>query len=174
MKRLAFLAAVACLWDCALPGSGRAGMIDFSYNGSGIANVSGAGSFSFAGNLMTVALADLTSFTFSDTTTESGLTTTYSYGLANLTAFSATLSTGGLLTGLSLDTNDVAGSNPVFQSERFEVTSLDTDGAETVKNDGAVISTGTVTQTTAAEPATLTLLGLGVASLAGFTWRRRR
>jgi hypothetical protein len=31
MKRLAFLAAVACLWGCALPGTGRAGLLTLEY-----------------------------------------------------------------------------------------------------------------------------------------------
>jgi hypothetical protein len=31
MKRLAFLAVVACLWGCALPGTGRAGLLTLEY-----------------------------------------------------------------------------------------------------------------------------------------------
>jgi len=34
MRRLAFLAAVACLWGCALPGTGRAGLITYTVSGN--------------------------------------------------------------------------------------------------------------------------------------------
>src|SRR5262245_7448401 len=80
----------------------RAGVVTFMYAGSGAGvSTAGSGSFTFAGNPTTLARGDLTAFSFSQTTTEPFFgTSTFSYGLADLTAFAATLTPGGVLTAL--------------------------------------------------------------------------
>jgi hypothetical protein len=184
MKRFAVLAGVACLCSGVLTGTGRAGFIDFTYSGSEVGGTLtssvGSGSFTFADSPTTLTLADLTSFTFTQTATsqvDPSHPSTYNYALSDLTSFSATLTPGGLLTGLTLTTDAVGGSNLGFASESFQVTSLATGGAGTFRADvssGIQLTAGTVTQTVTPEPASLTLLGLGVASLASYAWRRRR
>jgi hypothetical protein len=137
MKRFALLAVVACLCGCALTGTARADRInvDFTYTGSGFNTpVNGTGSFSFASNLTTVTLSDLSSFNFSDTATVPppiAATYNFTYGLSDLTSFSANVSPGPSLTLLALATDFVAGTttNPSFphspnrlQSRRSEPT----------------------------------------------------
>jgi hypothetical protein len=41
MKRLAFAATIACLWGCALPGTGWADMITLSHTWTGTESVQG-------------------------------------------------------------------------------------------------------------------------------------
>jgi hypothetical protein len=180
MKRATLVLAVLALLLGGV-GQARAGMISFTYSGTdasgGPQTSSGSGSFSFADSPTSLGLGDLTSFTFSQTTIDPGTgTSTYDYSLSDLTAFKATLTTGGLLTGLNLTTDVIVGSNPDITSQSFVVTSLATNGASTFSLGGGHLQVGTVTPTTTAapEPASVTLLGLGSLGLLGYGWRRRK
>jgi hypothetical protein len=186
MKRLAFLAAVACLCAGALPGTGRAGFIvDFTYSGAGgFHTTTGSGSFSFANGLTTVGLSDLTAFSFTQTEVLGGKSGTFDYGLSDLTSFSATLGPGPTVTALSLASDFVAQSSGglLLIDESLSFTGLGTNEALILGNKPGVgiitASTGTVTitspTTATPEPASLTLLGMGAAGLLGYGWRRRQ
>jgi hypothetical protein len=171
--------ALAGLLALALATHAHAGFINFTYAGTGAGTATGSGSFSFADGLTKVTLADLTAFSFSQSTIFPGepVVPTFTYGLGNLTAFAATVGPGSTLTGLSLTTGLVVPNPPnnsqgtPFLSESFQVTSLATGGAST-SNPGVIFTTGTVTQGVPAPPTLL--LGLVGAGVTGFARLRRR
>jgi hypothetical protein len=162
-------------------GPAGAGMINFTYAGTGAGTATGSGSFTFADGLSTVTLADLTAFSFSQSTNFGDpVMPTFTYGLGNLTAFAATVSPGPTLTSLSLTTGNVF-PNPAhdsqgrtFAPEAFQVVSLATGGAGTV-SPGGIVTVGTVTQApVAAVPAPPTLTLAGLAGLIGLAYAGRR
>jgi hypothetical protein len=170
--------ALAGLLALALATHARAGFINFTYAGTGAGTATGSGSFSFADGLTKVTLADLTAFSFSQSTNfGDSVVPTFTYGLGNLTAFAATVGPGSTLTGLSLTTGLVVPNPPTdshgtpFLTESFQVTSLATGGAST-SNPGVIFTTGTVTQGVPAPPTLL--LGLVGAGVTGVARLRRR
>ncbi len=163
-------------------GQAGANTIMISYSGTGPGSVSmGLGSFSFADGLSTVNLSDLTAFSLSQSfNVGDSVVPEFRYGLGDLTAFSATLSAGQILTTLSLETGNVLG-NPAtdshgraFAPQAFKVTSLATGGASTLNlNIDTTITTGTVTQVSAV-PEPSTLITSGLAGLIGLAYAARR
>lgn len=153
--------------------------IDFSYTGSlpsPVISVAGSGSFSYSGSPSTLTLASLTAFTFTDTIIDGSQSSPFTYSLADLTSFAATLSGDTLLT-LSLQTGFESGTNG-FIPESFTVTNLGVGGAST---DSTVVpsSAGQVTETGSSsdaspvpEPSTLALFGSGILGLAGAARRK--
>ncbi|HMF77941.1 MAG TPA: hypothetical protein VK604_19960 [Bryobacteraceae bacterium] len=90
-------------------------------------SAAGAGAFSFADGLSTVGAGDLTAFRFSQTVFVGPSTSnpfigssTFEYGLADITGFSLTL-TGTTPTAFTLDTSAVAGNDPNFPLVSFAV-----------------------------------------------------
>jgi hypothetical protein len=184
IKRMATTAlALACL-----AGSARASVtVNFSYSGTPSGGFtldsSGTGSFTFADGLAAVGLADLTSFGFTQTVTDSrngDFLGTFTYGLSSLTSFSATVGPGPGLTGLGLTTGFVLPSPPGIAAESFTVSSLGTGGASTTLilgliSEAATAGTVTITsiETTAVpEPGTAAMLASGI-PIALMAWRRR-
>jgi hypothetical protein len=174
--------ALAGLLALALTTHARADFINFTYTGRGFGTATGSGSFSFADGLTKVTLADLTAFSFSQSTNFGDLIVpTFTYGLGNLISFTATIGPGSALTDLSLLTG-TALPNPLkdshgtrFASEFFQVFSLATNGAKT-SSTTENFTAGTVTQAAAAAvpaPPTL-LLGLVGAGVTGVARLRRR
>jgi hypothetical protein len=164
-------------------GPAGAGMINFTYAGTGVATATGSGSFTFADGLSTITLADLTAFSFSQSTNFGDpVVPTFTYGLGNLTAFAATVGPGSTLTSLSLTTGNVIGNPPTnaqgmhFQPQAFQVTSLATGAASTFNAiGGGPFTTGTAAQATpAAVPAPPTLTLAGLAGLIGLAYAGRR
>ena len=164
-------------------GHGRAGtIVDFSYSGRGGPDFAGlistgAGSFSFAGGLSFVGLKDLTSFTF---TLNENTPDTTTFGLSDLTSFSASVGPGPSLASLALATNTVQGSNQETEPREFIVSSLSSGGAATDYYfffQSFSLTSGTVTinsVTTAPEPSTFSLAGFGTLSVAAGCRCRRK
>ncbi|HTF71150.1 MAG TPA: PEP-CTERM sorting domain-containing protein [Edaphobacter sp.] len=163
----------------------HADTVDFSYTGSGPnVTATGSGSFVYSGSTSTLTLASLTGFTFTDTITQLVplASSSFTYSLADLTSFSATLSGDTLLT-LSLQTGFNFGTDPLFRAESFTVTNLGPGGSSThssIPDEGIFLtSTGQVTETGSAssvpsvpEPSTLALFGTGILGLAGAARRK--
>ena len=113
---------------------------------------------------------------------------TFTYALADLTSFSASVGAGPTLTGLSLTTDFVNPTTGPLGTlpESFTVTSLGTGGASISQKldlfghvQIGVITTGTVTitsPTSAVVPEPSSLVGgtLGAALALGYGWCRRR
>jgi hypothetical protein len=177
-KKARYLSSLLCLSVLSC-GIGRATTLTFAYSGgqSSIqASVLGTGSFTFATGLTSVGLADLTAFSFSQETTfldfslPGFVSSTFTYGLGDLTSFSLTLA-GNIPVAFTLDTVQVVGSNPAFLApESFGV--FDSASAGFVGFGSAPDAIGPVTFTTP-EPSTTALLALSGLLLGGF-WRARR
>jgi hypothetical protein len=152
--------------------------IDFSYTGAGkgIAVTAAVGSFTYNGTPSSLTLASLNAFNFA-VTLNNGDASTFTYFLADLTSFSATLS-GDILLTLSLQTDSTTGSDDTdLAPESFTVTNLGAGGAGTAF-DGFSATTGQVTETGSSsdapvpEPSTLALFGTGILSLVGVARRK--
>ena len=155
----------------------------------------GVGSFSFlppslVGQLTpqsgTFGLADLASFTLDTSTVftfsevnPSGFPSSgfFNYGLADLTAFSATFANGAL-TALSFDTNALSpistDGNGDFGLQSFRVTGLGPDGASTFNGDFQLLTSGQIEIAAVPEPETWALMIIGFGMVGGAVRARRR
>jgi hypothetical protein len=191
MKRLAFLAVVACLWGCALPGTGRAGIITYTetFKGTGslgtstfmdamvtltgtgdTANVTGT---AFIVNPLTATVKVAGVGTANFTTGTIGVLDEPGSGLAGFESgitegifvVDSSFASYGLTTAIGPVTNDLVfgafGATFSTDQGNFQITNFTSQGTFT-----ATLGTP--------EPASLTLLGLGGAALLGYGWRRRK
>jgi hypothetical protein len=176
IARVMLAAAVVGLL-AATAGPAHAGtIVSFSYSGRGggdngglISN--GTGSFSFPLGFSAVGLGNLTSFNF--TLTENTPDTT-TFGLSDLTSFSASLGPGPTVASLSLATGFVQGSALGSLKREFTISSLSFGGANSYYDLlGFAVSwtSGTVTinsiTTSVPEPSTFALAVLGALLVAG-------
>jgi PEP-CTERM motif len=201
VKILAALASVILAWSTAPL---QAATISFGYIGADrtaptivpgqgqlIRVTDGVGSFSFEppslmGQSRTFGLSDLVDFTL-DTSTlftfsqvnPSGFPSSgfFSYGLADLTSFSATFA-NGVLTALSFETNPLStissdgGAN--FGLQSFRVTGLGSDGASTFNGDFQLLTSGQLEIAAVPEPAAWALMIIGFGMVGGSLRTRRR
>jgi hypothetical protein len=172
MKRLAFLAVVACLGVAASSRPARANFVTYDIYQNGT-----------SGTL----LAEFTYTGFVNLSTSI-------FGITLTQAVSG-LGTGpGALEGILFSTSDpfpdieVNNENSIAVGGRLDAVptshefptspgtyTLDTSLSQVLDRHGIQINTpDTMVVTETPEPASLTLLGLGVAGIAGYGWRRRR
>jgi hypothetical protein len=177
-----------CVLACCLSVSAHADTIDFSYSGTSPYSTdpfTGTGSFSYTTTSTTVALADLTSFSFTLDLTDPNLTGVFTFDEASLTSFNATVNAGQLVS-LSLDTNyanavvTCKGLCSVFPEEFHIVASTgstcascpDPQGQEYKTSSGPVVQTNFAPPATVPEPASLTLISTGALALVGVARRK--
>jgi hypothetical protein len=182
--RIACTLAVLIAGVVAVP-SLKAGTVDFTYTGQPVSStaVTGFGSFSYNGSLTTVALGNLTSFTFELDLTSAALNPNpaiFDFTLADVLTFSATVS-GNSLTALSLTTDSQAAEN----SDNFDDTQKELIVTSLGTNNAAIDSfievgdppyatgydIGTINAQVVPEPSTWLLTG--GAALLLFVFRRR-
>lgn len=165
------LSATLILVTTLLGASGFGDTISFTYTSTSLDPVSGNGSFSFIGPSTNISLSQLTQFSFTDIITDRELpsdSATFSYGLSDLTSFSATLTASddlsalALITSLQQPSSECAGC--AFNSEDFEVLSLAPGGAQTIALAPPLVTTS-IGQVTAPEPSNIALLGAGLLCL---------
>jgi LPXTG-motif cell wall-anchored protein len=180
MKRFAVLAVVACLGVCALTGTGRANII---YDATGTftdgATLSGTVTFNDSGGLVSTALqvtlggtvvidtslnqpavGPATPFTGSDGNTYDGIV-------------GGSFAPGPLFSLIYLAA-DIPGSSPVPIVPAVPLPSGGNAVSIYFVTSVVNLSTGELTPETVAEPASLTLLGIGAVGLLGYGWRKRR
>jgi hypothetical protein len=182
MRRAMLAAAVLGLMATTSGPAWAGTIVNFSYSGRGGPDFAGlistgAGTFSFAGGLSTVGLADLTSFDF---TLDENTPNTATFGLADLTSLSASVGPGPTLTGLVMATGAVQGSNQTTYPREFAISSLSPPAASTsfeILGLSFSLTSGTVTITSVTtavpEPSTLILAVIGALIVAGGGPRRR-
>jgi hypothetical protein len=193
--RFACLAVVACLWACALPGAGRAGIIytltevgpDVVGSGSGTLditdlsqrfNISGSSAFLEAtfGTIITGTSGEGFPHISGPLSFGSGvgeLATSQSgdyFGIERDKTEPNLLVPTGYVSGTALSATDTWSGQNFASLGLIPGTYTWTWGSGT----DADFFTLQVGPTAAPEPASLTLLGLGVAGIAGYAWRRRR
>jgi hypothetical protein len=198
MKRLALLAAVACLWGCSLPGTGRAGYIvtllqqgsNVVATGSGTIDVK-ALAFSSSGTAVPDILAIHGEITTGSTGINhvdvySGFTGPSNFGsgihhspstgsgdFVGISDFSGILVVPqGYVSGDPLSDTMTFGNQTLSSLGVTPGTYVWTWGGTGPDADSFTLQIGPATATP--EPASLTLLGLGVVGLAGYGWRRKR
>jgi hypothetical protein len=192
MKRLRVVAAVVGLWGAALTGTGRAGPI--TYTDQFVASGQ-LGNTAFGNALVTLTFTGDTSTIFTNGILFTNATPTATVNVQGVGTATFTQAMGVednqllqgfeffrissvtellLLAGPPFNTFDLQSSvEPVspfssIQSNQFGTT------AGTFELATANDISSTFTATAAPEPASLTLLGIGVAGLLGYGWRRKR
>jgi hypothetical protein len=175
MKRLAFLAVVACLWGWGLTGTGRAGIIYDIYTGGTAGTLlaeyqvqdfinSGTDLKNFSPTVLTSEVGSPGELVGTEVSPKLG-------GEFALIQFSG--ESGMFIVGeieAFLPSNQFPTSPGTFALDSMSQI-IDKGGfTSSVIPDTLVISSTTATP----EPASLTLLGLGAAVLAGYGWRRKR
>jgi hypothetical protein len=179
--RFACLAAVTCLCSGVLTGTGRAGFV-----GQSVQVVDAAPTVTtILVNLGTQTIvAGGTAFTggtfgenvtVSDTSFQINFPSNSSFNSAAFNGFvvSEVGTSPDTITGASLGTTNASG----FHSSMITFDAKDVFvnfAGVSVPDNGELSVNVTFAAATAPEPASLTLLGLGVAGIAGYAWRRRR
>jgi hypothetical protein len=179
MKRLAFLAVVACLCGCAVTGTGRA---DYLYTfTTTTAATGGGGSVSVTIDVSDAQVAmgsfdssNITSLSFQLTGTSSPFFDFSDTNVKDLTgSVSVDPTTGAIVSGTPSFSASTA--TPSFQ--KIVIGAVDTPSGVSfvvLNRSTTEVGVGDWTVTPTPEPASLTLLGFGALGLLGYGWRERR
>ena len=140
--------------------------------GSGLSAVTGAGSVTVDNSTLVPGLPNVTDFSFILTESDGTATGTTTYTLLDLMTFSAALDSIGNVTSLSLTTG--FRPNTAFFNEVFRINSLSI-GASSDNGIENFVSRGTTTASEVVpEPASMALLGAGIAGLGTIRRRAKR